>query len=176
MVIKIRLINYQYEQVLQILKSGLEYRAKPNMRMKKEYDALIDMLELNCDCPVFAVVEGKKQNSSGRVSSSVRLVLEVPEEHIKLTEYEVWADFMYVMKFSQSNDYRKLISSYHEISQKHYKELINSIKEQKELNKYRYPQAIIEYIDSKWLVSYRKIKANEKKLNVYEKITNFFRR
>ena len=38
MVIKMRLITYQSEQVLQILKSGLEYRAKPNMRMKKEYD------------------------------------------------------------------------------------------------------------------------------------------
>ena len=76
--------TYQSNLVLRILKSGEVYRAKPNLGLRGEYNALIDMFGLHCECPIFAVVKGKKQNTGGKVSGSVRLTLDVPMEHIRL--------------------------------------------------------------------------------------------
>ena len=100
--------TYQSKVVLRTLKNGEVYRAKPNLSLRREYDALIDMLGLHCECPVFAVVKGKKQNTGGKVSGSVRLTLDVPEEFVHITEYGVWADFIYAFKFSKPGNYKVL--------------------------------------------------------------------
>ena len=84
-------ISYQSKLVLRILKAGETYRAKPNLTLRGEYNAMIDLLGLHCECPIFGVLKGKKQNTGGKVSGSVRLVLDVPDEYIHLTEYAVWA-------------------------------------------------------------------------------------
>ena len=39
--------TYQSKLVLRILKAGEIYRAKPNLSLRGEYDALIDMLGLD---------------------------------------------------------------------------------------------------------------------------------
>mgnify|MGYP000594568451 CR=1 FL=1 len=78
---------------MRILQSGKIYRASPSISFKKEYAALIDMLDLHCECPIFGVVRGRKQNTGGRVSGAVRIRLNVPREYVKLTEYTDWAIF-----------------------------------------------------------------------------------
>lgn len=60
--------TYQSGAVMRILQSGKIYRASPSISFKKEYAALIDMLDLHCECPIFGVVRGRKQNTGGRVS------------------------------------------------------------------------------------------------------------
>ena len=57
--------TYQSKLVLRILKAGEIYRAKPNLSLG-EYDALIDMLGLKCECPIFAVIKGRRQNTGAR--------------------------------------------------------------------------------------------------------------
>ena len=59
--------TYQSGAVMRILQSGKIYRASPSISFKKEYAALIDMLDLHCECPIFGVVRGRKQNTGGRV-------------------------------------------------------------------------------------------------------------
>ena len=86
-------ISYQSKLVLRVLKGGEIYRAKPNLTLRGEYDALIDLLGLHCECPIFGVLKGKKQNTGGKVSGSVRLVLDVPDKFVHLTEYGVWGGF-----------------------------------------------------------------------------------
>ena len=46
--------TYQSGAVMRILQSGKIYRASPSISFKKEYAALIDMLGLHCECPIFA--------------------------------------------------------------------------------------------------------------------------
>ena len=61
-------ISYQSKLVLRILKAGETYRAKPNLTLRGEYNAMIDLLGLHCECPIFGVLKGKKQNTGGKVS------------------------------------------------------------------------------------------------------------
>lgn len=58
-------ISYQSKLVLRILKAGETYRAKPNLTLRGEYNAMIDLLGLHCECPIFGVLKGKKQNTGG---------------------------------------------------------------------------------------------------------------
>ena len=51
--------TYQSGAVMRILQSGKIYRASPSISFKKEYAALIDMLDLHCECPIFGVVRGR---------------------------------------------------------------------------------------------------------------------
>ena len=44
-------ITYQSKLVLRALRAGETYRAKPNLTLRGEYDALIDMLGLNASAP-----------------------------------------------------------------------------------------------------------------------------
>ena len=60
--------TYQSSAVMRILQSGEVYWAKPSISFKGEYAALIDMLGLHCECPIFGVVHGRKQNTGGRGS------------------------------------------------------------------------------------------------------------
>jgi hypothetical protein len=101
--------TYQSSAVMRILQSGEVYWAKPSISFKGEYAALIDMLGLHCECPIFGVVRGRKQNTGGRVSGAVRIRLNVPREYVRLTEYTVWVDFM----TTSSTRVRRIIQTDH---------------------------------------------------------------
>ncbi len=176
MVIRMRLLTYQSEAVLKILKKNQIYMAKPSISFKKEYGALIDILNLSCKCPIFTVVKGRKQISSGRVSNSFRLELEVPENQIKLTEFSVWADFMYGLQFTNPLNYKSVSAQESsELKQSVHTKRIEELKKQKPLSDYRCPQAILEEIKPEWLVSFKKI-SEKHNTDIYEKITNIFKR
>lgn len=145
--------TYQSNLVLRTLKRGEVYRAKPSLSLRGEYDALIDMLGLHCECPVFAVVKGRKQNTGGKVSGSVRLTLDVPDEFVRLTEYPVWADFIYAFKFSKPGSYKVLRPDCEEITVRRYNELIEDLSTQRKLGSYTCPQAVLERIEPGWLKS-----------------------
>lgn len=145
--------TYQSKVVLRTLRSGEVYRAKPNLSLRGEYDALIDMLGLHCECPVFAVVKGKKQNTGGKVSGSVRLTLDVPDEYVHITEYSVWADFIYAFKYSKPGNYKVLRPDCEEISIRRYNELMEDLKDQRRVNMYQCPQVVLERIEPGWLKS-----------------------
>lgn len=114
---------------------------------------MIDMLGLHCECPIFAVIKGKKQNTGGKVSGSVRLTLEVPDECVHLTEYGQWADFLYVFKYTKPGNYKILRPDCEEISVRDYNQLIENLKEQKKPSQYMVPQVILEKIEPGWLKS-----------------------
>ena len=139
--------TYQSKLVLRTLKAGEVYRAKPNLSLRGEYDAMIDMLGLHCECPIFAVVKGKRQNTGGKVSSSVRLTLEVPDKYIHLTEYAEWADFLYAFKFTRPGNYKVLRPDCEEITVRQYNQLLENLKTQKKPGQYDCPQVVLEKID-----------------------------
>lgn len=171
-----RLVTYQSENVLKILQQGKIYRAKPSISFKKEYQALMEMTKLKCDCPVFAVVKGKKQNTSGRVSGSIKMELEVPVGKIKFTEFSVWANFMYGVKFAKGTGYKKIsIDGHSEVSQKDHDQTIKELSTQKSLKKYVYPQALLEEIQPEWLISYKKMHSSQGIISAMEKLKNIFR-
>lgn len=171
-----RLLTYQSQLVFNILNKGEIYRAKPSISFKKEYGALIEMLNLNCKCPIFTVVKGRKQNTSGRVSGSVRFEIEVPDELVKITEFSVWADFIYGVKFSKNSSYTKLLSTTDpSYTQKKHDDIIKELKTQKPFKEYQYPQVIIEEIRPEWIISTRKIKSSNQSIDVIEKFVNVFR-
>ena len=167
--------TYQSTAVMRILQRGEVYRAHPSISFKKEYAALIDMLDLHCDCPVFGVVAGRKQNTGGRVSGAVRIRLNVPPEYVRLTEYSVWADFMQNCKYTKPNDYKTIIVASEEINAAKHKQLIEDLKDQRRLRDYAVPQAILEYIDPQWVVRYKIVKNNREKEDWKENFLNRFR-
>lgn len=147
--------TYQSRLVLKILNAGEIYRAKPNLSLKGEYEALIDLLNLNCECPIFGVVKGKKQNTGGKVSGSVRLTLDVPDKFVYLTEYEEWADFLYAYQYTVPGNYRSLRPDCEEITVRRYNEILEGLKCQKKLSQYECPQVVLEKINPAWLKSAR---------------------
>lgn len=147
--------TYQSKTVLKILTSGEVYRAQPNLSLRGEYAAMIDMLGLKCECPIFGVVKGKKQNTGGKVSGSVRLTLDVPDKYVHLTEYSEWADFLYAYKFTSPGNYRKLRPDCEEVSIRRYNEILHNLAHQKKLSQYECPQVVLEKINPAWLKSTR---------------------
>lgn len=145
--------TYQSKLVLKILNAGEIYRAKPNLTLKGEYEALIDLLGLQCECPIFGVVKGKKQNTGGKVSGSIQLNLEVPDELVRLTEYEEWADFLYAYRYTVPGNYRSLRPDCEEVTVRRYNEILDNLKCQKKLSQYECPQAVLEKIDPDWVKS-----------------------
>lgn len=143
--------TYQSKLVLKILRSGETYRAKPNLSLRGEYQAMIDLLELRCECPIFGVVKGKKQNTGGKVSGSVQLTLEVPDSYVHLTEYGEWADFLYAFKYTKPNNFRSLRPDCEEITVRRYNEILENLQTQKPLSEYKCPQVILEKIKPEWL-------------------------
>lgn len=170
------LVTYQSMQVLTILRKGEVYRANPSLSFKGEYAALIDMLGLECQCPVFAVVKDRKHNTSGRVSASIRLTLNVPDEFIKYTEYGVWADFMYAFRFSKPHDYTRLKPDCEEMTHRKYTAIIHNLKTPRPLGKYKYPQAILEEIKPEWVVGYKIMPPQKKTAFIAERLGNLFRK
>ena len=147
-------ISYQSKLVLRILKAGETYRAKPNLTLRGEYNAMIDLLGLHCECPIFGVLKGKKQNTGGKVSGSVRLVLDVPDKYIHLTEYAVGADFLYAFKFTKPGNYKSLRPDCEELTVRRYNEILADLQEQRKPSQYQCPQVVLEKIDPAWLKSY----------------------
>ena len=147
-------ISYQSKLVLRILKAGETYRAKPNLTLRGEYNAMIDLLGLHCECPIFGVLKGKKQNTGGKVSGSVRLVLDVPDKYIHLTEYAVWAYFLYAFKFTKPGNYKSLRPDCEELTVRRYNEILADLQEQRKPSQYQCPQVVLEKIDPAWLKSY----------------------
>lgn len=143
--------TYQSRLVLKTLEAGEIYQAKPNLLLKGEYQALIDLLGLQCECPIFGVVKGKKQNTGGKVSGSVQLTLDVPEEFVHLTEYGEWADFLYAYRYTVPGNYKSLRPDCEEITVRRYNEILENLKCQKKLSQYECPQAVLEKIDPAWL-------------------------
>ena len=168
--------TYQSSAVMRILQRGEIYRAYPSISFKKEYAALIDMLNLHCECPVFGVVAGRKQNTGGRVSGAVRIRLNVPNEYVRLTEYNVWADFMENCKYTKPNDYKTIIVGAEEVNAAQHKKLIEDLKDQRPLKAYKVPQAIMEYIDPRWVVKFKVIKNTREQEDRRESFLNRFRR
>jgi len=169
--------TFQSQAVLKILHRGEIYRAKPSISYRGEYAALVDIMGLRCDCPVFCVVKGRKQNTSGRVSATVRLTLDVPEKHVKLTEFSEWADFLYAFHNTKKSDYRMLQPDTEELTQREYTELIKSLKNQRKLKDYAYPQAILEKINPKWLKGYKIVLGKATgSMQAMERFRNFFRK
>ena len=147
-------ISYQSKLVLRILKAGETYRAKPNLTLRGEYNAMIDLLGLHCECPIFGVLKGKKQNTGGKVSGSVRLVLDVPDKYIHLTEYAVWADFLYALKIPKPGNNKTLRPDSEELTVRRYNEILADLQEQRKPSQYQCPQVVLEKIDPAWLKSY----------------------
>ncbi len=168
--------TYQSSAVMRILQKDEIYRAYPSISFKKEYAALIDMLNLHCECPVFGVVAGRKQNTGGRVSGAVRIRLNVPNEYVKLTEYNVWADFMENCKYTKPNDYKTIIVGAEEINSADHKKLIENLRDQRPLKEYKVPQAILEYIDPRWVIHFKPIKNSREQEDRKERFLNRFRR
>lgn len=147
--------TYQSQAVLKILLSGEIYRAKRSIAYQGEYAALIDLLGLKCDCPVFGVIKGRKQNTSGKVSGSVRLTLDVPDKFVKVTEFSVWADFLYHFKYTKPGNYKSLQADYQEITQREYMEMLEDLRRQRKPSQYQYPQVILEKLNPVWLKGYK---------------------
>lgn len=154
-------ITYQSKLVLRTLKAGEVYRAKPNLTLRGEYNALIDMLGLKCECPIFGVLKGRRQNTGGKVSGSVRLVLDVPDKFVHLTEYAVWADFLYAFKFTKPNNYRSLRPDCEELSVRRYNEIMEDLKTRRKPSQYKCPQVVLEKIYPAWLQSYHVVGKGE---------------
>ena len=144
--------TYQSKVVLRILRSGEVYRAKPNLGLRRQYDVLIDLLGLKCECPIFGVLKGRRQNTGGKVSGSVRITLDVPDKFVHLTEYGEWADFLYAFRYAKPGNYRALRPDCEEISQRQYDQLLESLRQQKKPSEYKVPQVVLEKINPAWIV------------------------
>ncbi len=138
-----------------MIRSGKVYRAYRNIGMDRAYSALVDILGLRCECPIFGCLRFRRQCTNGKVSSSVKLVLKVPKEYVKLTEYSVWADFMYHIRFTKPGDYTMVsVDAVEQLSQAQLDKMIHSLKKQRKPFAYYCPQAILEEIRPEWLVDY----------------------
>lgn len=145
-------VTYQSDIVLKILKSGKVYKAHKNFKLDKAYKALIDILDLDCEAPIFACLKFHKKCFDGRISSAVKLTLDVPLKNIKLTEFSTWADFLYCMEFTKPNDYTSVAPSTDEIQQKFLDTLMVNLANQKDVSQYKVPQVILQEIRPEWLI------------------------
>ena len=151
----ITVITYQSKRVLKIVQSGKVYRAHRNIGMDRAYSALVEILGLHCECPIFGCLRFRRQCTNGKVSSSAKLVLKVPDECVKLTEYSVWADFMYHIQYTKPADYTMVaVDSVEQLSQAQLDKMIHSLKKQRRPLAYHCPQAILEEIRPEWLVDF----------------------
>ena len=148
--------TYQNMLVLRTLKSGEVYRPLPSVTMGRAYRCLTDMLGMNCECPVFGVLRFHRKCSDGKGASSVKLTLDVPDDRVWLTEYSVWAEFLFNLKYTKPYDYTRVDPAFmEECSQRKLNGLIHALKKQKRPFQYRVPQVVLEEIRPEWLVKYK---------------------
>jgi hypothetical protein len=152
-VVFILVITYQSTTVLKILKSNKIYRAHRNFRFDKAYSALSDILDLDCECPVFGCLALCKKRFDGKVSSSKKLLLNVPKKHLKLTEFSVWADFLYCQKFTKPKDYTAVATNTDEVQQRFLDTLMVDLRIQRRPSSYNVPQVIMKEIRPEWLIT-----------------------
>ena len=123
--------------------------------MDRAYSALVEILGLHCECSIFGCLRFRRQCTNGKVSSSAKLVLKVPDECVKLTEYSVWADFMYHIQYTKPADYTMVaVDSVEQLSQAQLDKMIHSLKKPRRPLAYHCPQAILEEIRPEWLVDF----------------------
>lgn len=155
--------TYQTKLVLDILREGTVYRAPRSVNYARAYDSLIEMLRLNCNCPVFGCLKYHRQCADGRGASSVLLEMDVPRDKVWLTEYAVWADFIYYLRFTTPSNFRKIAGVTAEITQSQFDQMIDSLETQKGPWHYKVPQAVLEEIRPEWVKKYRIGPAGNKK-------------
>ncbi|MCH4239911.1 MAG: hypothetical protein LKF71_06575 [Oscillospiraceae bacterium] len=146
--------TYQSSAVLQILRSGKTYYARKNLGFNIAYQGLIHLLGLHCTAPVFGYLKGHKSCTNGKISSSVLLTLEVPANCLWLTEYDVWADYMYCIEHYTTALNRRKIVTNEECTQRHFEEIESDLREQRSPSDYKIPQVVMERIAPEWLIHY----------------------
>lgn len=146
--------TYQSHVVLETLQNGQNYYARRNLGFDAAYQGLIHLLGLqHCVSPIFGYLKGHKGCTDGKISSSVLLTLNVPDECVWLTEYNVWADYMYcVMHYTHPHNHTRVIPN-EEYSQRRFDALQKNLKEQRSPSHYEIPQAVMESIKPEWLIS-----------------------
>ncbi len=102
--------TYQSGAVMRILQRGEVYWAKPSISFKGEYAALIDMLGLHCECPIFGVVHGRKQNTGGAFRRGAHPAQRCRRNFVG-SRNTAWVDFMSNFKYTSQKDYRTIIFS-----------------------------------------------------------------
>ena len=148
--------TYQSKQVLMTLRSGKVHRARKNLRFEVPYRALVEMFQLNCESPIFGYVKGRRFCTDGKVSDGVLLTLTVPDVRISLTEYNVWADYMYcVMHYTRPGQRTRLLAN-EEFTQRQFDTMQKNLLEQRPLDSYEIPQAVFEEIRPEWLTKVEK--------------------
>ena len=166
--------TYQYPVVKKTLDEGKTYYALPSINLDKAYRCLIDMLHLDCQCPIFGVLRGYKQCTNGAGTSSIKLILDVPDEEIHLTEYDDWAEFLHNMKYINPVNYRSVNPTYLEsLPQKHLDEIIESLTTPRPPKKYKIPQVVLERIDPAWVIGSEVPAADN---SLVDKIKDLFQR
>jgi hypothetical protein len=146
--------TYQSHAVLEDLKNGKVYRARKNLRFDVAYQGLITLFGLHCEAPIFGYLSRHKSCTNGKISSGVLLTLQVPADQVWLTEYRVWADYMYCVTHYTLPQNRFQLISNEEFTQRQFDSMLINLKEQRSPSQYRMPQTIMEKIRPEWLVSY----------------------
>ena len=90
--------------------------------------------------------------------------------------YTDWADFMENCKYTKPNDYRTIIVAASDINSAEHKRLIENLRDQRPLKEYKVPQAILEYIDPRWVIQFKTIKHSREQEDRKERFLNRFRR
>ncbi|WOC33241.1 MULTISPECIES: hypothetical protein [Caproicibacterium] len=144
--------TYQSRAVLEILQQGQTYRARRNLGFDVAYQGLIRLLGLHCDAPIFGYLKGHRRCTNGKISSSVLLTLDVPAEYVYLTEYSVWADYMYCVMHYTLPTNRESVTANEEVTQRQFSLIMNDLKTQRSPSYYAVPQAVMEKIKPEWLI------------------------
>ena len=91
----------------------------------------------------------------------MRLTLDVPDEYVHLTEYSVWADFMYAYRFSNPSNYKSLRADCEELTVRRYNEILEDLRTQRKPSQYDTPQVVLEKIRPQWLLKYHVVGKGE---------------
>lgn len=152
-----KLVSIQNQIVLRILQDWKPYFARPTKtsNLVSPYKAMMDYYGWQ-DTPIFGCVEGKRSEFYGAnfEEDSVALILEVPDNEVKLQCYYWWTDLIYFMEHPDEwGDQPDSLSEYSE------KTLLSGV-HANEPNVV--VQATIPYILPEWLVDYKESKYFEK--------------
>lgn len=148
--------TYQSKSVLMTLRNGQVHRARRNLRFEAPYSALADLFQMHCQSPVFGYVKGCRFCTDGKVSDSVLLTLDVPDDRVRLTEYNVWADYMDCVLHYTRPGHRGQVLPNEEVSQRQFNQMQQDLLDQRPLQAYQIPQAVLEEIRPEWLVKVEK--------------------
>lgn len=143
-----RLITIQHKNVLKTLLSGQVYYAPPTVskNLQKPYQKMLEHYKWYVKAPVFACVEGRYCEFYGaKTEKSCILVLDVPDEQIKLQGYYNWVDVIYFTELPGEWDSIMSLEKFTEYTL-----------DGKNIRDRDAVQATIPYIHPNWLSNYRK--------------------